>query len=285
MLGLFKTRWELLIGAALALASLVFVLRGDAARNSAARLVGSVTAPVQKLISMAGNGIGSVIDHYVLIVESEEEVDRLNEEIAKLKREILVINEAALENKRLKSLLDFSESLDFEKVVAGKVIGHSASPWARTILLNKGEADGISKDSAVMTPGGVVGRIYETSPNASRALLITDVNSAVDALVQNTRAQVLVEGTLEATCRVLYLARGEEIKTGDKIITSGLGTVFPKGLLLGVVSEIETAPGEVFQRVKLTPSADLLRLEEVLVIPKQQEPTQQEPTQQEPAQP
>jgi len=269
----------------LALASLVFVLRGDAARNSAARLVGSVTAPVQKLISMAGNGIGSVIDHYVLIVESEEEVDRLNEEIAKLKREILVINEAALENKRLKSLLDFSESLDFEKVVAGKVIGHSASPWARTILLNKGEADGISKDSAVMTPGGVVGRIYETSPNASRALLITDVNSAVDALVQNTRAQVLVEGTLEATCRVLYLARGEEIKTGDKIITSGLGTVFPKGLLLGVVSEIETAPGEVFQRVKLTPSADLLRLEEVLVIPKQQEPTQQEPTQQEPAQP
>lgn len=274
MFGLIKRRRGLLVSVALVVLSLGIILVGDHGRSSAARVIGVLLSPVQRMVSAVGAGIGSAIDHYVFLVEKDEEVERLNNEVAKFKREILVLEEAALENERLKELLDFKESLKFDSLIAAKVMGRAASPWARTILLNKGEADGIFKDSAVVTPDGVVGRIYETTSKTSWALLITDSNSAIDALIQNTRAHVLVEGTLDPRCRVLYLARGEEVNPGDRIITSGMGGVFPKGLLLGFAVEIENSPGEVFQRLSLAPSADLLRLEEVLVIAKEQESLQ-----------
>ncbi|MBE0616564.1 MAG: rod shape-determining protein MreC, partial [Proteobacteria bacterium] len=132
--------------------------------------------------------------------------------------------------------------------------------------LDKGTADGVAPDSPVVTPGGVVGRVFEVSASASRVLLLTDANSAVDAIVQRTRAQVLVEGRLWPSCRVLHLARGDEAAPGDRVVTSGLGGVFPKGLLLGEITEVQIQPGQVFHTAELLPSADLSRMEEVFVI-------------------
>jgi rod shape-determining protein MreC len=132
-------------------------------------------------------------------------------------------------------------------------------------VLDKGRIDGVSPDCPVITPAGVIGRVYEVSSSACRVLLVTDANSAIDAIVQRTRAKVLVEGRLGPTCRVLYLARGDDASAGDRVITSGLGGVFPKGLLLGEITRAEPISGEVFQGAELRPSADFSRLEEVFV--------------------
>ncbi|MHB8764258.1 MAG: rod shape-determining protein MreC [Deferrisomatales bacterium] len=264
MLGFIVRYRGALVGVALALVALG-VLSSGRGSGHLGRSVGLVGAPLQALVRAGADGLGSVVDHYLLLVGARREAERLGREVADLKQALLAVEEVALENRRLKSLLEFKESTAL-RLVPARVVGHSASAWFRTVLLDKGTADGVVPDSPVTTPAGVIGRVYEAGPNASRVLLLTDPNSAIDAVVQRTRAQVMVEGRLGTTCRLLYLARGDDAALGDRVVTSGLGDVFPKGLLLGEISRVELAPGDVFQRAELTPSADFSRLEEVFVV-------------------
>ncbi len=228
--------------------------------------LGLVGAPVQAVARGMADGIGSVVDRYVFLLEAGEEAARLRREVADLRRELLAVEEVVQENERLRKLAGFRETTDLPLVPA-RVVGRSASAWFRTVVLDKGSDDGVGPDAPVLTPGGVVGRVYEVSPDASRVLLLTDPNFAVDAIVQRTRAQVVIEGRLDDRCRILYLARGEDVRPGDRVVTSGMGGVFPKGLFVGEVARAEAVPGEVFQRAELAPGADLSRLEEVFVVP------------------
>jgi len=264
MLGFLARHRGLIVGALLALLAIGFLSAGVNEQSLAGRSAGRLTAPVQGLVSSIAEGLGGVVDNYVLLVGVSEEAGRLRREVAELKRELLAAEETAVENRRLRNLLGFSESNEL-RLVPARVVGRSASAWFRTVVLDKGSEDGVAVDCPVLTPAGVVGRVYETTASASRVLLITDASSAIDGVVQRTRAQVLVEGRLGPTCRILYLARGEEAAAGDRIVTSGLGGVFPKGLLLGDIQQVRVSRGEVFQSAEMSPSADLSRLEEVFV--------------------
>jgi len=253
------------VGGGLALLALGVLSGGGGGGGVVGRSLGVVGAPVQILVRAVADGLGAAVDRYVFLVGAGQEAERLRGEVAELKRELLAVEEVALENRRLKALLDFKESTDLTLLPA-RVVGRSASVWFRTLVLDKGSAAGVSRDSPVLTPAGVIGRVYEVSSTASRVLLMTDANSAIDAIVQRTRAQVMVEGRLGSTCRLLYLSRADEALPGDRVVTSGLGGVFPKGLLLGEVAAVRTAPGQVFQEAELAPSADFSRLEEVFVV-------------------
>lgn len=261
MLGFLVRHRGLVVGAALTLLALGLLAAGG---GSIGRSVGLLTAPAQVAVRGAASGIAKTIDHYLLLVGVQEESERLRREVAELKQELLAVEEVQLENQRLHALLAFKQTSDLNLTPA-RVVGRSSFAWFHTILLDKGTDNGIGLDSPVLTPAGVVGRVYQVLPSASRVLLITDINSAVDALVQRTRSQVLVEGQLQPTCRASYIGRGEEVREGDPVVTSGLGGVFPKGLLLGHLARVETFPGDVFQRAGLIPSADFSRLEEVFV--------------------
>lgn len=262
----FLSRYRgIILGGGLALLALGVLSGGGGGDGIVGRSLGLVGAPVQVLVRTVADGLGAAVDRYVFLVGASQEAERLRGEVAELKRELLAVEEVALENRRLKALLDFKESTDLTLLPA-RVVGRSASVWFRTLVLDKGASAGVVPDSAVLTPAGVVGRVYEVTPGASRVLLMTDANSAVDALVQRTRAQVMVEGRLGPTCRLLYLSRADEAQPGDRVVTSGLGGVFPKGLLLGEVATVETKPGHVFQRAELAPGADFSRLEEVFVV-------------------
>ncbi len=264
MLGFLIRRARVLVAGGVVLATLgLLVSSGDEA-GRVGRSIGLVGAPAQALVRGLVSAVGSVVDRYVWLVGAREEAERLRRELVDLRRELASVEEVFQENERLRDLLAFRAGSSL-RLVAARVVGRSATPWLRTAVIDKGTGDGVSLDAPVLTPAGVVGRVYQVSASASRVLLITDPNSAVDALVQRTRAQVVVEGNLGPVCRVLYLSRGEEVAVGDRVVTSGLGGVFPKGLYLGQVSRVEARPGEVFQRVELRPGAELTRLEEVLV--------------------
>jgi rod shape-determining protein MreC len=131
---------------------------------------------------------------------------------------------------------------------------------------------------AVICPAGVIGQILKTAPDYATVLLITDYNSAVDSVVQRTRAKAIVEGRGENRCQLKYLLRTEEVAVGDAVVTSGLGGNFPKGLTVGEVKKVDKKGHGVFQYAELVPSVDMTKLEEVFVI---MEPLRSSPPQEE----
>lgn len=266
MLDFLSRHRGAIVGWSLSLLALGLVLAGRDGTSVLGRSFGLIATPVQSGARSVTGGLGSFLDRYLLLVGAQDEASRLRREVGDLRRELLAAEEVYLENRRLKTLLRFKESTELPLLPA-RVVGRSASTWFRTLTLDKGSDDGVLRNSPVVTADGVIGRVYQVSPSASRVLLLTDTSSAVDAVVQRSRAQAIVEGRLAPLCRILYLARTDDAKPGDRVVTSGLGDVYPKGLLLGEIVSVEPVKGGVFRMAELRPSADFSRLEEVFVVP------------------
>ena len=234
---------------------------GDALHTTGLR----VLAPFQHAFHWGVDTVHSVFKNYVFFVNLREENRQLQEEVSRLKRENSDLRESAQGFERLRNLLLLKERFPATMITA-EVLTYSPSAWLRTIVINKGERDGVKKDMPVVTWEGVVGRILRTSPHVAVVLLVIDRNSAVDGVVQRTRTQGIVEGGGGARCYVRYVPRAEDVQVGDTIITSGMEGIFPKGLALGEVARVVKKDYGLFQEIEITPSAHFSRLEEVMVI-------------------
>ncbi|OGP63533.1 MAG: rod shape-determining protein MreC [Deltaproteobacteria bacterium RBG_13_53_10] len=224
-----------------------------------------VSSPFQKAFSFVIKTVQGVFQGYLLLVNVQTENKVLRQRMAELQRENHEMKEIALANERFKKLLQFQEKIS-TSVTAAEVIGQDPSSWFKSITINKGEREGLQKGMAVISPEGVVGQILRVSPNYSVVLLLTDYNSAIDAVAQRTRAKAIVEGKGENRCQLKYLLRAEDVAVGDIAVTSGLGGNFPKGLVIGEIKQVDKKGHGIFQYAELVPSVDLTRLEEVLVI-------------------
>jgi rod shape-determining protein MreC len=156
------------------------------------------------------------------------------------------------------------------QTIAARVIGRERSSIFKTILLDKGSSNGLKVGLPVVAVGGVVGRIIDVSWNVSKVLLFIDYNSNIDALVQNARAQGILQGSGSKGCVLKYVQRLENVNVGDAVVSSGLAGVFPKGLLLGTVISVDKEETSLFQKISVAPSVDVSKLEEVLVIVKKE---------------
>lgn len=181
-----------------------------------------------------------------------------------LRRRRFEAEELYLENIRLRQLLDFKEKSVYPLTAAG-VIGYEPSNLSSVITIDKGKRQGVVQGCAVITNDGLVGRVVESGDSTSKALLINDINSGVAALLQRSRQKGLVSGTLGGELILRYLPPGADVKVSDLVITSGLSGLYPKGILIGEVSEVREEEGrpEIFAVVR--PGANLTNLEEVLV--------------------
>jgi rod shape-determining protein MreC len=238
-------------------------------------LLMEICSPFQKASTFVIKTVHGVFLEYLFFFHLQKENVMLKQRIAELQKEDHQMKEMALANERLKRLLEFREKIS-ASVVAAEVIGQDPSSWFRSITINKGEKDGVQKGMAVISPDGVIGQILKTSLYHSTVLLITDYNSAIDSVVQRTRAKAIVEGLGENRCQLKYLLRKEEVVVGDVVVTSGLSGNFPKGLMVGEIRKVEKRGHGVFQYAELAPSVDLTRLEEVLVITGSSLPLQEE---------
>jgi rod shape-determining protein MreC len=173
--------------------------------------------------------------------------------------------ESELACQRLRKLLEMKSELPHSMLPA-RVVGLDPSGWFKTVFINKGTRDGVSKGMAVIAPEGIVGRIIGASGRYAKVLLIIDRSSDIDALVQRTRSRGIVEGETRESCRFKYIVRKADIKIEDTVISSGLDGLFTKGLRVGSISEISKPSSGLFQEVKVRPFVDFTRLEEVLVI-------------------
>jgi rod shape-determining protein MreC len=228
-------------------------------------LLMEICSPFQKAATLVIKTVQGTFTQYVYVVNLGKENRMLKQKIAELQEENHRMKEMKLANERLRQLLQFREK-NSPSMIGAEVIGQDPSSWFKSVTINKGERDGVKKGMAVISPAGVIGQILKTAPHYAIVLLLTDYNSAVDSIVQRTRAKTIVEGKGENRCQLKYLRRAEEVAVGDVVVTSGLGGNFPKGLMVGEIKKVDKKGHGVFQYAELVPSVDLTQLEEVFVI-------------------
>jgi rod shape-determining protein MreC len=234
-----------------------------------------VCSPFQKGVSVVLQGIDGVFHRYLFLVHLQKENVILKQRIAELQNENYQMKEMALANERMRHLLQFREGMK-TPMIAAEVIGQDPSSWFKSVTIDKGESHGVEKGMAVISPEGVIGQILKTAPHYSTVLLITDYSSAIDAIVQRTRARAIVEGTGENRCQLKYLLRTEDVSPGDVVVTAGSAGNLPKGLMIGEIQKVEKKGTGVFQYADLIPRVDLTELEAVFIVPESALLTRQE---------
>ncbi len=230
-----------------------------------------VSFPLQQGAQTTFLWFKEVGEDYIFLSRVQEENKDLKRIISALREENNRLREALMTGERLKKLYTWQSEHPYSSQVA-QVYARGPSTWFKTVLVNKGEKDRVTKDMAVATSEGVVGRVIEVSADTAKVLLIIDANSAVDVIVQHSRAQGILEGKIEDPCILKYVQKNEEVQVGDKVLTSGLGGIFPKGLVVGTVTNVDRKRPGIFQYIEVTPAVDLSKLEEVLILGEERRP-------------
>ena len=227
-----------------------------------------------ELIGTAQSGITSFTGFfssfwsgYIALVDVRDENLRLRTELQKSKALNNKYSEAVAINDSLSKLLGLKESLPPPTLTA-RVIGKDPSLWFKTVIIDKGSSDGVKQGMPVVTVEGIVGQIMNSSPHYAKVLLASDPNSAIDAIVQNTRAQGIIKGD-GTNYQLHYVLRNWKINPDDTIVTSGLGGVFPKGLQVGTVTKVTESRRGMFQKVEIKPAVDFSQLEHLIIIMKE----------------
>jgi rod shape-determining protein MreC len=229
------------------------------------RGVGGAAYPFVKAISYVGSSVKGVWNGYFNLVGLVKENARLKEYGGRLFQENTRLKEGLLKCSRADKLLAFKEQSGFGVIAAG-VVGRDATSWFKSVWVDAGLSDGVMKNMPAMAGGGLVGRVLKQYPGTSRVLLITDPDSAVSCIIERSRDTGILVGQGSDLCRLQYVANHAEVVVGDLVVASGLDGVYPKGLPVGVVVKVTKAASGYFQDVQVRPSADLGRLEELLII-------------------
>ncbi len=234
--------------------------------------------PLLRGAESIGEGAQGVTGGLADIATLQKRIAELETQINELNNSRIRIRELENENTLLRQQLGFKQSNpDFDLVGAAvlernpdlsRVIGQDPSNLIYSIIVDQGSAEGVKKGMPVVTPQGLAGRVTETGTHWSKVLLIIDPSSSVNAVVQSTRATGVVQGTIGGELLIKYVPQGEAIKTGDLILTSGIGAAFPKRLVIGQVTEVRKRDIELFQEATLKPAVDFTRLEYVLILKK-----------------
>jgi rod shape-determining protein MreC len=227
-----------------------------------------ITAPVQKVIFSTVDAVQAFWWKYFSLVDIRNENVSLKKEIDALKMENSLYRELVAANRRLETMLQFRDVIHWDALVA-QVIGQDPTGWFESVMIDKGKNAGLRLNMAVVNAQGVVGQLVSLAPNYAKVLLLIDQNSAVDCLIQRSREKGIVKGLSPKVCKMHYVVKNGDVMVGDLVVTSGMGRVYPKGLPVGRVIEVADDPWEMFKDVKVEPLVDFSKLEEVLVLLKE----------------
>jgi len=187
------------------------------------------------------------------------------ERIQELESQLVRSREMERENARLKKLLNFSQPLA-TRTIGARVIGEDLTPWKKVVLIDKGSRHNIKKDMVVVVPEGLAGRVLEAGPYTSYVILLPDADCRVSALTSTSRAQGIITGIGTAKLQMKYLALDVDIAIGEDVTTSGVGSIFPKGLQIGKIESIERDSDGLHLLALVNPAVPFSKLEEVLCL-------------------
>jgi len=237
----------------------------DSSRLIRVWAVGAVT-PFEKVLGWVQTSIGNVWHNYFYLRGIRAENRELKLEIERMRIEQVRMSQDADQARRLQALLAFKEQF-ISQTMAAQVIGSSGSEQSRSVYIDKGEKQGIKPDMAVITADGVVGKVLRVYRSTSQVLLIDDQSSGVGAILEKSRLQGILRGTPAGEVVLEKVMSDEAVPAGERVLTSGGDRIFPKGLPIGTVTRV--SPGsELFLNIRVKPTANLGKLEEVLVVTK-----------------
>jgi rod shape-determining protein MreC len=244
--------------------------RLDAPDASGVRLVRlwaeSLVSPPERLIHYSKLGAESLWVDYLDLRHVREQNQDLEKTIDRLRLEQAALLEDARQGQRLQALLGFQQKYIY-KTLAAQAIGSSGSELSRVFYLDKGSADGIQRDMAVITADGIVGKVRDVFPHSAQVLAINDQTSGAGVILETTRIRGILRGNAAGLLEIVDVMADQRIKPGEKVLTAGGDEIFPRGLPVGVVEKVVPDPDrDSFIDVMVKPAAQLDRLDEVLVI-------------------
>lgn len=233
--------------------------------EQARTLVITLTHPFLEFQTQASLFIKTQIQSVVEWPKLRKENQALRSELRTLKAEVTHLREAGRENARLETLLKLKEDAH-PKARAARVIGRDPSHWSQFIVINKGTRDGVHKNTVLIHPNGLIGKVMAVGRHSARAILLIDDQSRVSAMNQRTRDVGLIEGTGSFTLRMTYLDRQSDIQVGDVIVSSGLGGIYPKGIPIGKVELVGGEKNNPSLYALVKPFTPFSKLEEILCV-------------------
>ena len=242
----------------------------DSGDGSGVRLIrlwaNAVVSPPEELIHSSKLGVQHLWRNYIDLHNVRQQNDDLQKTIDRLRLEQASLLEDARQGQRLQALNGFQEKYIY-KTVAAQAIGSSGSEQSRVFYIDKGSADGLQRDNAVITPDGIVGKVRDVFPHSSQVLAINDQTSGAGVILEATRTRGILRGNAAGVLEVVDILADKRIQKGDKVLTAGGDQIFPRGLPVGVVDKIVPDPQrDSFIDVIVTPAAHIDRLDEVLVV-------------------
>ena len=228
------------------------------------KLLLDILVPGEKLVDSGVRGLWGIWDGYFALIGVQGENEKLRGENDQLRMQIQQQDEAVREAARLRTFLGIAEA-GIGKTVAARVIGRDPSRFQQTITIDRGQSDGVKSNDSVITPDGVVGRVFSVASRSAVVQLITDAQSEIAAMFRESRVQALFKGTGGRELELNYIDDDYGIEVGAEVITSGFDQIHPRGLPLATISSIGEK-GEHFRMMSARPRVDFSRLEDVLVV-------------------
>ena len=216
--------------------------------------------PLQSFFTKVSLSTTKLKDKYVALLNLQEENEQLRLELAKVREQLDEYSAAYSRNRFLETALEFKQQNSFPRRMA-RVVGKDPSFWFQTLIVDRGENDGVVTGMVARTSQGVVGQVVQVSDNYSKILLANAPSSAIDAIVQSSRVRGILKGAGEQGYILHYVLKNAEVKVGDKIVTAGIGGVFPSGITLGTVSKVHAKRRGMFLDITVEPAVDFARLE------------------------
>jgi len=225
-----------------------------------------IFSPFERIFSNAGKGIVGFFQILISIGDLNKQNLALQEKNTTLESEIAKLNEVEKENLVLKNALNISKSGQPIKEVA-LIVGKDIQGTQDWILINKGSKQGILRDMIVLSPeNALVGRINEVSSDFSKVMLITYKDSAIAGILENQRIEGLIKKSDKGGLFMDFIPKTEKFELGERIITSGMDNLYPKGILIGTIENIDPSDNQIFQKITITPAVNFSKLEQVIII-------------------
>ncbi len=230
--------------------------------------------PFLEFSTRVQNSFGFLVYRFKGYKSLQIENTDLKKELSELSTRVAQVTELERENREFRSMLDFKDRSEL-KLITAKVISRDPSNWYNTILIDRGSNDGVTANMPVLTVEGLVGKTIDITKTNARVILIVDENCKVSAWLKDSAQYGIVQGNIlaggtDSQCRMTFLSRSAHIKSNDRVYTSGLGGIFPKGLLIGVVRSVQSGDASeekntLYQEIGISPAVDLARIDEVFV--------------------
>lgn len=232
---------------------------------------GAVSVPMQSAVSESSSWIGGIFEYFGSVKKLKSENEQLKNENTNLQKQIRDMEGLSSENGKLRQMLNLKNEQTSIEMMAASVSAKDPSNWFAGFTINRGEKDGIKKNQAVVNANReLIGQILEVSSNFAEVITILDSDSSIGAEIKRSSEIGIIEGDANlrysGMCRLGYIPRDTDIRPGDFVETSGLGGVFPKGLLIGTVVEIYDENSTMSKAATIEPLADISKVNEVFVI-------------------